>query len=149
MAKFSPLDTGRTMIQQLRAAYQGCYWLGSQQNLAVETIQSRVEAISQNMKNAADALTTLQSAYSNPVIATKVAEHIEPAPADLSAAYVAARDAVYAMLDDYGTNVLPVLPSKSWDAVNRVHTQATYNIDTPANFKTNIITARDALEVFN
>lgn len=149
MPKFSPHETGRALIQSLRQAYNLTYWFASQQNLPVETIQSRIDAVSAAMKNAAAALAELQTAYTNTQIATKIAEHIEPAPADLPAAYTAARNAVNAMLDDYGTNVLPLLPAGTWNAVDRVHVAAVYNIDTPANFKTNLIAARDALEVFN
>ena len=146
---FSPQDTARQMIRSLRNAYAGCYWLGSQQEIQVLTITERIEQIRANMDAAHTALQTLQASFTNTVIATKVAEHIEPAPADLPAAYTAARTAVLAMLDDYGANVIPLLPwPYTWNATTRVHDPATYNIDTPTNFKTNIIAARDALEVF-
>ena len=146
---FSPQDTARGMLRALRASYDGCYWLGSQQAIPVLTTTQRVDQIRTNMDAAHAALLTLQGAFTNAVIAAKVAEHFEPPPADLPAAYTAARTAVLAMLDDYGTVVIPLLPwPYTWDATNRLHVEVSYNIDTPTNFKTNIIAARDALEVF-
>lgn len=149
MPKFSPQDVARTMIQRLRSAHSGCEWLASQQSVPINTLVSRIMGVQSSIDGAHEALQILQGSFSNAVIASRISDHLEPAPADLAAAYVAARTAVNAMLDGYGATVLPVLPFPyTFDPVLRRHDEASYNIDTPVNFKTNLIAARDALEVF-
>ena len=150
MPKFSPQDTARDLLRGLRTAYTECYWLGSQQVVPVIAIAQRIDVLRNNMTMAHSSLLTLQGAFSNTVIAARIGDHLEPRPADLPAAYTAARTAVLAALDDYGTNVLPVLPwPYTWDEVQRQHVPATFNLDDPVTLKANIIAARDALEVFH
>ena len=147
---FSPQDEARTMIQSLRLAHAEATIIAAMSNSElVITVKNKVEAVCNQMAKAAASLSTLQSAFTNQVIATRIAEHLEPSPADLVASYSAARTAFTTMADDYGTNVLPDMGSPwSWDAVTRSHDPATYNIDSTANFRGNVTALRDALAVF-
>ena len=147
---YSPQDTARAMIQWLRAAHTTSNQLAnSSGNLNVRLVRDQVETICQAMISADNALSTLQTAFDNATIASRISNHLEPAPADLPAAYTAARAAWQTMADDYGTNVLGNMGgSWTWDAVNRKHVDAVYDIDSTANFRTNLAALRDALAVF-
>jgi len=146
---FSPQETARAMLTSLKRAHDVCVYLASQQSMPVPQIVGRVDQVRSAMDAAHDALQTLQASFTNEQIKTYVERQLEPCPVDVGASYTAARNAVIAMLDDYGANVIPLLPwPYTWNATTKQHEDATYNIDTPTDFKTNIIAARDALEVF-
>lgn len=149
MATFSPQETAKGLIRNLRTAYDGCYWLASQQNVPVLTVTQRIDQIRNGMTSAHDSLLLLQGSFSNAVIAERVAMNLEPPPADLPAAYTNARTLTLAMLDHYGASIVPVLPFPyTWDGVTRLHVEVMVNLDNSPTFKNNLIAARDALEVF-
>lgn len=147
---FSPQDTARSMIQSLRSAHATADILATASGvMEARVVKDRVESICRSMNAAHDALNTLQTRFDNATIASRIANHLEPAPADLAAAYTTARQAWIAMADDYGTVVLADMGSPwTWDSANRAHQDALYDIDRTANFRSNIIALRDALAVF-
>ena len=146
---FSPQDTARNMVQYLRSAHRLSSQLASATVLNVRTIQNTMETLSGSMGNAHNALNTLQSSFDNTTIASRIANHLEPAPADLQSSYTAARNNWFTLADDYGSVVLPDMGSSwTWDAVNRRHIEATYDLTTTTNFLTNAAALRDALVVF-
>lgn len=147
---FSPQDTARELILSLRAAHVECEGiLAMSTTESVNGIKNRVEAICTYMAKAQTALSTLQSAFDNATIATRVANHIEPSPADLPAAWTTARNAFYAMADDYAANVMTDMGAPwVFNGTTRRHEVKTYNPFTPANFTANVTALRNALAVF-
>lgn len=147
---FSPQDTAKEMIIGLRTAHaetESLIAFGTSES--VVSIKNKVEAISTYIKKAQTALALLQTAFTNTQIATRVADHLEPSPASLTTSYSAAIAAWQTMADDYGANVMPDMGAPwVWDAVNRKHDTAFYNISTPTNFRANLVALRDALADF-
>ncbi|HSH00478.1 MAG TPA: hypothetical protein VLB27_10530 [candidate division Zixibacteria bacterium] len=138
------------MVVALRTAHRSASSVLTGPNLIVTTtLKDQVESICRQMIAAHASLSELQTAFDNATIAARIANHLEPSPADLAAAYTAARQAWFAMANDYGAVVLPDMGSPwDWNAVDRVHSPAVYDIDSTANFRTNLTTLRDALAVF-
>lgn len=147
---FSPQETARSLIGALREAHRVSNEMAVAGGvMETNACKAQVEYICSSMNKAHAALQLLQTAYSNAVIATRIADHIEPAPADLAASYTAARNAWITMANNYGSVVLPDMGSPwTWNTTARTHGNALYDIDRTANFRANIIALRDALAVF-
>lgn len=146
---FRPAAEPQRLRNNLRAAYNTAYYLASQNNLNVEEIISQMNSLGSTLRAADSALTNLQTIKTNGEIAADFAGEMDVPPADLIASYTAAQAAATTLMSDYNTNVLGLLPfPKSWDAPTWSHVDVQYNIDTPTNYKTNLIALRDALAVF-
>lgn len=147
---FSPQETARALISNLRSAHASADELATAvDNVSIAVVQQRIESICSAMNGAHSHLQTLQGSFDNATIAARVANHLEPAPADIPAAYTTARSAWITMADHYGNTVIHDMATPwVWMAVDRKHGPRAYNLDSTPEFRPNLVALRDALAAF-
>lgn len=144
---FNPRDRLDGFLVNLKATHRAATFIADKTSLPMLSVATYADTVADNMTAAHAALQELQGRFTNAQIAARLADILEPAPADLAAAYVASRAAAIAMLDDYGANVLPTMGFPyTWNAGQRQHVVAQFTL--PASLIANSVTLRDALAAF-
>jgi len=148
MANIDPVQTAGSFIRTMKLLDAEAKRLQSSGVVSVRRVKDSIDTLSIRLERAKGIIADLQAAgYTNTQIRDRLAERLSITPADIVQAWIAARDAITALLTDYVQNVS--LPRESaFDVTEKRHLENTVDVATLTSLQTNLTAVVSALQPF-